>query len=74
MPELKEHPTRSDRRITSRMNKGVIFAHGMEQDFIAFDWDRQVRLSLASRLLRLVDRRGRGKTARRLGSGMPYAV
>jgi hypothetical protein len=44
--------------ITSRMNDGgVIFADGIEQDFIAFDWGRQVRLSPASRVLRLaVDR------------------
>ncbi|RWL46183.1 MAG: hypothetical protein EOR60_12520 [Mesorhizobium sp.] len=41
--------------ITSRMNEGgVIFADGIEQDFIAFDWGRQVRLSPASRVLRLV--------------------
>ncbi|WP_434724747.1 hypothetical protein [Mesorhizobium sp. RIZ17] len=41
--------------ITSRMNDGgVIFADGIEQDFIAFDWGRQVRLSPASRVLRLV--------------------
>ncbi|RWA72041.1 MAG: hypothetical protein E5X49_08300 [Mesorhizobium sp.] len=41
--------------ITSRMNEdGVIFADGIEQDFIAFDWGRQVQLSPASRALRLV--------------------
>ena len=41
--------------ITSRMNEGgVIFADGIEQDFIAFDWGRQARLSPASRVLRLV--------------------
>ena len=41
--------------ITSRMNEGgVIFADGIEQDFVAFDWGRQVRLSPASRVLRLV--------------------
>ena len=41
--------------ITSRMNEGgVIFADGIEQDFIAFDWGRQVQLSPASRVLRLV--------------------
>jgi len=41
--------------ITSRMNEGgVIFADGIEQDFIAFDWGRQVRLAPASRALHLV--------------------
>jgi len=41
--------------ITSRMNEGgVIFTDGIEQDFIAFDWGRQVRLAPASRALRLV--------------------
>ncbi|ANT49297.1 NAD(+)/NADH kinase [Mesorhizobium amorphae] len=41
--------------ITSRMNEGgVIFADGIEQDFIAFDWGRRVRLLPASRVLRLV--------------------
>ncbi|TGP66965.1 hypothetical protein EN867_33285, partial [Mesorhizobium sp. M2D.F.Ca.ET.224.01.1.1] len=35
--------------ITSRMNEGgVIFADGIEQDFIAFDWGRQAQLSPAS--------------------------
>ncbi|WP_296745558.1 hypothetical protein [Mesorhizobium sp.] len=44
--------------ITSRMNEGgVIFADGIEQDFVAFDWGRQVRLSPASRVLRLVSDR-----------------
>ncbi len=41
--------------VTSRMNEGgVIFADGIEQDFIAFDWGRQVRLSPAPRTLNLV--------------------
>ncbi|BCG91757.1 NAD(+)/NADH kinase [Mesorhizobium sp. 131-2-1] len=41
--------------VTSRMNEGgVIFADGIEQDFIAFDWGRQVQLQPASRALRLV--------------------
>ncbi|MEW6633024.1 MAG: hypothetical protein AB1440_19315 [Pseudomonadota bacterium] len=44
--------------ITSRMNDGgVIFADGIEQDFVAFDWGRQVRLAPASRVLRLVSDR-----------------
>lgn len=42
-------------RITSRMNDGgVIFADGIEQDFIAFDWGRTVELSPSSRALHLV--------------------
>jgi NAD kinase len=41
--------------VTSRMNDGgVIFADGIEQDFIAFDWGRTVHLSVADRVLRLV--------------------
>jgi hypothetical protein len=41
--------------ITSRMNEGgVIFADGIEQDFIAFDWGRRVEISPALRTLRLV--------------------
>jgi len=41
--------------VTSRMNEGgVIFADGIEQDFIAFDWGRTVQLAAAERSLRLV--------------------
>ncbi len=41
--------------ITSRMNEGgVIFADGIEQDFIAFDWGRRVELGPATRTLSLV--------------------
>ena len=41
--------------VTSHMNDGgVIFADGIEQDFIAFDWGRRVRLSPADRSLHLV--------------------
>ena len=41
--------------VTSHMNDGgVIFADGIEQDFIAFDWGRQVRLGTAPRCLHLV--------------------
>ncbi|KMS56305.1 inorganic polyphosphate/ATP-NAD kinase [Novosphingobium barchaimii LL02] len=41
--------------ITSRMNDGgVIFADGIEQDFIAFDWGRRVHVSPAPRCLHLV--------------------
>lgn len=41
--------------ITSHMNEGgVIFADGIEQDFLAFDWGRQVSLRPSSRVLRLV--------------------
>lgn len=39
----------------SRMNDGgVIFADGIEQDFLAFDWGRRVRLRPADRCLNLV--------------------
>jgi hypothetical protein len=41
--------------LTSRMNEGgVIFADGIEQDFLAFDWGRQVSLQPSSRMLSLV--------------------
>lgn len=41
--------------VTSRMNEGgVIFADGIEQDFIAFDWGRRVHMSPAPGSLHLV--------------------
>lgn len=41
--------------ITSRMNDGgVIFADGIEQDFIAFDWGRRVTLAPAEKSFHLV--------------------
>ena len=41
--------------VTSRMNDGgVVFADGIEQDFIAFDWGRRVELGPAARRLNLV--------------------
>ena len=41
--------------VTSRMNEGgVIFADGIEQDFLAFDFGRQVQVRAASRTLNLV--------------------
>ena len=41
--------------VTSRMNEGgVLFADGMEQDFIALEWGRRVELAPATRTLSLV--------------------
>lgn len=41
--------------VVSRMNEGgVIFADGIEQDFITFDWGQRVSLAAAERPLRLV--------------------
>jgi NAD kinase len=41
--------------ITSHMGEGgVIFADGIESDFVAFDWGRRVHLSCAARALQLV--------------------
>jgi NAD kinase len=41
--------------VLSRMNDGgVIFADGIEQDFLAFDWGRQVALAPAAHMLNLV--------------------
>ena len=49
--KLTNHPL----SITSRMNDGgVIFADGVEQDFIAFDWSRRVQIAPAPRSLHLV--------------------
>jgi hypothetical protein len=40
--------------ITSRMNDGgAIFADGMEQDRIAFDWGRRLTVAPAEQVLRL---------------------
>jgi NAD kinase len=42
-------------QIVSRMNEGgVIFADGIEQDFVAFDWGRQLTVQIAQNRLRLV--------------------
>ncbi|ACS41989.1 MULTISPECIES: NAD(+)/NADH kinase [Methylorubrum] len=47
--------TDSDLVVTSRMNEGgVIFADGIEQDFLGFGWGRQVRIAPADRALHLV--------------------
>ena len=41
--------------VTSRMNEGgVIFADGIERDFLAFDWGREVRIQAAAKALNLV--------------------
>jgi hypothetical protein len=41
--------------VTSRMNEGgVVFADGIEQDFLGFDWGRKMRLGPATRCLHLV--------------------
>ena len=41
--------------ITSRMNEGgVVFADGIEQDFLAFDWGRRIEVAHAQRTLGLV--------------------
>jgi NAD kinase len=41
--------------LTSRMNEGgTIFADGMEQDHIAFDWGRRITIAPAQRTLNLV--------------------
>ena len=41
--------------LQSRMNDGgVIFADGIEQDFIAFEWGRQLQVGVSRRKLCLV--------------------
>lgn len=41
--------------VTSRMNDGgTIFADGMEQDFLRFDWGQRITLKASDRRLRLV--------------------
>ncbi|GJE81572.1 NAD(+)/NADH kinase [Methylorubrum thiocyanatum] len=47
--------TDADLVVTSRMNEGgVVFADGIEQDFLGFGWGRQVRIAPADRVLHLV--------------------
>jgi len=47
--------TDSALRIQSQMNDGgVIFADGIEQDFLAFDWGRQLTVSVSEQRLSLV--------------------
>ncbi|ACB82550.1 conserved hypothetical protein [Methylorubrum populi BJ001] len=47
--------TDADLVVTSRMNEGgVVFADGIEQDFLGFGWGRQVRIAPADRALHLV--------------------
>lgn len=42
-------------QVTSRMNDGgLIFADGMEHDFLGFDWGRRVLVSPAADALHLV--------------------
>ena len=41
--------------LTSRMNEGgTIFADGIEQDFLRFDWGARVEIGLAARMLTLI--------------------
>lgn len=43
--------------VTSRMSEGgIIFADGIEQDFLTFDWGRTVELGVSDRTLNLVVR------------------
>ena len=56
--------TDADLVVTSRMNEGgVVFADGIEHDFLGFGWGRQVRLSPAARTLHLVAGQGAGQGA-----------
>ena len=42
-------------RVTSRMNEGgVVFADGLEQDHINFDWGRTIEVSVSAKRLSLV--------------------
>lgn len=42
-------------KLTSRMNDGgIIFADGIEQDFLSFDWGRRVEVSVATNALSMV--------------------
>ncbi|WP_299476236.1 NAD(+)/NADH kinase [uncultured Roseibium sp.] len=44
-----------DLHLTSRINDGgVVFADGIEQDFLRFDWGRRVSVSIADKTLNLV--------------------
>lgn len=47
--------TRGSVRIISRMNDGgIIFADGIEQDFLSFDWGRSISISVSDEPLHLV--------------------
>lgn len=42
-------------RVRSQMNEGgVIFADGIEQDFLSFDWGRELTIEVSAKRLRLV--------------------
>ena len=42
-------------RVRSQMNEGgVIFADGIEQDFLSFDWGRELSIEVSAKRLRLV--------------------
>lgn len=44
-----------DLHLTSRINDGgVVFADGIEQDYLRFDWGRRVTISIAQKTLNLV--------------------
>lgn len=48
----------TDLTLTSRMNEGgVIFADGIEQDYLHFDWGSEARVALSKRTLNLVQDR-----------------
>ncbi len=48
-----EHPT--GLTLTSRINEGgIVFADGIEQDFLRFDWGQRVLVSVADKTLNLV--------------------
>ena len=52
---IKHGKVKSNLSITSHMNDGgVIFADGIEKDFIAFDWGRTVKVTTSKQALRLV--------------------
>ena len=42
-------------KLTSRLNNGgVVFADGIESDFVTFNWGQEVEISVAQRAVRLV--------------------
>jgi NAD kinase len=52
---IRHGKLKSQLAITSHMNDGgVIFADGIEKDFIAFDWGRTVTVKVSAKALRLV--------------------
>ena len=53
--QLRQIDERADLAVTSQMNEGgVLFADGIEQDFLRFDWGVTAKVGISARTLNLV--------------------